>query len=216
MKSIKLLIDKDKFITIREIVSKLNDQFKKKFSNSLIYTVIVKQLGYSYKKISEKLYSKNVSELLKRKKEFKETHKDYKNIICIDETYVHSNIYKKYGWSKKGVRLEHYVKSNPIKYSIIVAISSNGIEHHKILKENVKRDTYLHFITELSKMHTGKKFLMDNVSFHKCKEIKDIIEKTKNEILFIPPYSPELNPIVPREPSRFAPKKRYSQCLKPK
>jgi len=164
MESIKLLIDNDKFITIREIVNKLNDQFKKKFSNSLVYAVIVRQLGYSYKKVSEKLYSKNVSELLKRKKKFKKTHKDYKNIICIDETYIHSNIHMKYGWSKKGVRLEHYVK-----YSIIVAISRNGIEHHKIFKENVKKDTYLQFITELAKMHTGKKFLMDNDSFHKCK-----------------------------------------------
>lgn len=36
---------------------------------------------------------------------------------------------------------------------------------------------------------------MDNVSFHKCKEIRETIEKTNNEILFIPPYSPELNPI---------------------
>ena len=208
------MIDNNKFITVREIVSKLIVQFKQKYSNSLVYTAIVKQLGYSYKKISEKLYSKNISELLKRKKEFKEAHKDYKNIICIDETYVHSNIYKKYGWSKKGERIEHYIKSNPIKYSIIVAISCSGIEHHKILKENANKVTYLEFITKLSKMHTGKQFLMDNVSFHKCKEIKDTIEKTNNEILFIPPYSPELNPIVPREPSRFAPKKKYFQCLK--
>lgn len=195
VQSVKLFIDKNKFIIIREIAKKLNYQFKINFSNSLVYTIIIKQLEYSYKKVSEKLYSSNLSELLKRKKEFKDRHKNYKNIICIDETFVYSNIYKKYGWSKKGDRLCHYIKSNPIKYSIILAISCFGIEHYKLLNENVNKHSYLQFITKLSKKHTGKKFLMDNVSFHKCKEIKDVIIKYKNEILFIPPYSPELNPI---------------------
>ena len=36
---------------------------------------------------------------------------------------------------------------------------------------------------------------MDNVSFHKSKDVIDIIDKTTNEAIFIPPYSPELNPI---------------------
>jgi transposase len=36
---------------------------------------------------------------------------------------------------------------------------------------------------------------MDNVSFHKSKEIKELILKSKNKIIYIPPYSPEYNPI---------------------
>lgn len=36
---------------------------------------------------------------------------------------------------------------------------------------------------------------MDNINFHKSKNIIEIIKKSNNEILFIPPYSPEFNPI---------------------
>ena len=36
---------------------------------------------------------------------------------------------------------------------------------------------------------------MDNVSFHKGKKTKDLIEKTGARLLFLPPYSPDLNPI---------------------
>ena len=36
---------------------------------------------------------------------------------------------------------------------------------------------------------------MDNVSFHKSKRIKELIEGSNNKILFIPPYSPDFNPI---------------------
>ena len=37
--------------------------------------------------------------------------------------------------------------------------------------------------------------VMDNVSFHKGKKTKDLIEKTGARLLFLPPYSPDLNPI---------------------
>ena len=36
---------------------------------------------------------------------------------------------------------------------------------------------------------------MDNASFHSKKHLKGIAEKHKIELIFLPPYSPELNPI---------------------
>ena len=65
--------------------------------------------------------------------------------------YVYSNIHSKYGWGPKGERIEYFVKSNPIKYSIIVAISTNGIEHHMISKQNINKKSYLKFIKKLCK-----------------------------------------------------------------
>jgi len=195
IKFIKSLLISDKFISLLNIRSQLLLKFKKSFSSSFIYTIIVKKLNYSYKKISKKTYSKNIKELLKLKKKFIRSNKNYSNIISIDETYVHSNIHNNYGWSLKGKPLIHFVKSNPIKYTIIVAISCNGNEHYTILNKNANTDSYKEFITQLSLKFSNKKFLMDNVSFHKSSIIKNIIENSSNEILFIPPYSPELNPI---------------------
>lgn len=36
---------------------------------------------------------------------------------------------------------------------------------------------------------------MDNVAFHKSKRILELVTKSRNTILFIPPYSPDFNPI---------------------
>ena len=36
---------------------------------------------------------------------------------------------------------------------------------------------------------------MDNVSFHKSKRIIELVKSTNNKLLFIPPYSPDFNPI---------------------
>lgn len=37
--------------------------------------------------------------------------------------------------------------------------------------------------------------IMDNASFHKSKRTKDLIESVKCKVVFLPPYSPDLNPI---------------------
>jgi transposase len=36
---------------------------------------------------------------------------------------------------------------------------------------------------------------MDNASFHKAPIIRDLIEKEGCQLIYLPPYSPELNPI---------------------
>ncbi|OQK18626.1 hypothetical protein AU255_12685 [Methyloprofundus sedimenti] len=36
---------------------------------------------------------------------------------------------------------------------------------------------------------------MDNASVHKVDEIKDLIQKTGAKLIYLPPYSPDLNPI---------------------
>ena len=37
--------------------------------------------------------------------------------------------------------------------------------------------------------------ILDNAAFHKGKDIKELIEKSGNKIKYLPPYSPDLNPI---------------------
>ena len=37
--------------------------------------------------------------------------------------------------------------------------------------------------------------IMDNASFHKSKRTKDLIESVRCKVVFLPPYSPDLNPI---------------------
>jgi len=49
------------------------------------------------------------------------------------------------------------------------------------------------FLTQ--ELRAGQVVVMDNASFHKSKKIKDLIESVGCELVFLPPYSPDLNPI---------------------
>ena len=63
---------------------------------------------------------KSVSELAKLQTKFKTNIDkiDKNKLICIDETYIHSNFTTNYAWSKRGTLAIHNKKTNPKKYSI--------------------------------------------------------------------------------------------------
>ena len=195
IKHIKNLLHSDNYLTIDKIKKNINDKFNCTYSKSYIYNLITNDLNYSYKKVSKKIYSKNICNLIKKQKKFKKSIKKYDNIIAIDETYIHSNNSPNYGWSIKGKPLVKFIKSNPIKYSIIMAISSKKVVDYKISRSNIETNSFYDFINKLNNKYNNKIFLMDNVRFHKAKKITNLFENSTNKLLFIPPYSPQLNPI---------------------
>lgn len=194
---IKTIIDNNKFITVKSIKNKIKHKFKFVLSLSFIYNLITKTLKYSYKKINNKLYNKSIHILKQKQKKFLKTIKniDINKIVCIDETYFHSNNSKKYGWSQIGTRIVHYKKSNPIKYSVLMSITNKQIVNYEIHSCNINTNIFYNYMVCLNDIFKNHYFLMDNVSFHKSKIIKNIFNNSTNKLLFIPPYSPELNPI---------------------
>jgi transposase len=196
--TIKKYLDNNKFITLIQIRKKLSNKLNKLFSVSFIYTIIKKTLKYSYKKINKKLVPKSLKYLQHKRKEFIKNIKniDQNKIICLDESYMYSNHIVNYGWTKIGEPLIHQIKANPIKYSIIMAITNKKIIKTEIYNHNINTKTFLSFMIQLNNLFKDHYFLMDNVSFHKTKGIVELFSNSTNKLLYIPPYSPEFNPIV--------------------
>jgi putative transposase len=194
---IKTLIDNDPFITLIKIVKQLHKKFKREYSKTFVHTIIHKRLNYSYKKTTRKLYNKSIGDLTDKQKMFIENIKniDENKIICIDETYLHTNYTKRYGWCHRGSRLVEYKQVNPVKYSILTAISNKKVIKFEIYKQNVNKNIFEKFMIYLNRKYKNHYFLMDNVVFHKTKNITDIFTNSTNKLLYIPPYSPQFNPI---------------------
>ena len=47
----------------------------------------------------------------------------------------------------------------------------------------------------IKELKPGQYVVLDNASFHKSKKIKELIESVDCKVIFLPPYSPDLNPI---------------------
>jgi transposase len=83
------------------------------------------------------------------------------------------------------------------KYSIMSAISSEKIVTSLYCEDSIDGNIFENFIEQclvpqLKPMH---KLIMDNVPFHKIKSVEKMIQATGAEIIYLPPYSPDLSPI---------------------
>jgi transposase len=108
---------------------------------------------------------------------------------------------KERGWCKRGERL-FAEKSGNRKGKRITVIGA--LRHHfKLLapvyfEGNTDTEGFNYWIKEhlLPEIAGQKKvIIMDNAAFHKSKTTRDLIEVAGHQILFLPPYSPDLNPI---------------------
>ena len=193
-------LNQNPFQTLHMIKVKILSKFNISISIKTVSNYM-KIIGYSKKKIVRRLYNtKSLKEhLLKRKtmkKFLKKTNKD--DIVCIDECSINRELYAKSGWCLKSKPLEKHIKLKelPKNHSLIMAISNKSVLQYKLYKQQaINTDLYYLFIEELVKGFQNKYILMDNVSFHKSKRILELITKSNNKILFIPPYSPDFNPI---------------------
>jgi len=81
--------------------------------------------------------------------------------------------------------------------TILGAMSLNGMIATMTIEEPTDTDIFLAYIEHLlyPVLKPGDVVVMDNLSAHKAPAVREWIEKAAAELLYLPPYSPDLNPI---------------------
>ncbi len=99
-----------------------------------------------------------------------------------------------HGWFKKGTRTRVKIKLGRHNFYLYSAVNPENGESSSLLAPNVNTDCMNVFLEQMSQyLRTRKAFLvMDCASWHKSKNLK----VPKNiEIIYLPPYLPEFNPV---------------------
>jgi transposase len=80
---------------------------------------------------------------------------------------------------------------------ILSALSLRGILASMIVPGSTDSDVFLAYVEEVlaPKLWPGAVVLMDNLSPHKSSGVREAIEEAGARLLYLPPYSPDLNPI---------------------
>jgi transposase len=81
--------------------------------------------------------------------------------------------------------------------TILGAMSLRGIVASMTIEEATDGDIFLAYVEHIlcPALRPGDVVVMDNLSSHKIKGVRELIEKVGAEVLYLPPYSPDLNPI---------------------
>jgi transposase len=103
-----------------------------------------------------------------------------------------------YGRAAPGQRVLDQVPGDPGgNVSTIGALSLDGMRTGLSVPGAIDGDTMLFFVEELlvPTLNRGDLVVMDNNPIHKLEDIEDALEAAGAWVLFLPPYSPDLNPI---------------------
>ena len=118
--------------------------------------------------------------------------------IYIDETGVSTKMTRSHGRSKRGERLDMaFPHGRRLNFTCVAAITDEKILSSWTFKGAMNTDLFVKWIVDdlSKKLKPGDVLVMDNLSVHKTKRVRDALEKIGVRILFLPPYSPDFNPI---------------------
>lgn len=200
--AIKLYLYENPTHSANQVKNFLNVKHNISVSRQLIQIAISKRINLSFKKSKKRGQDLSDSKEFKiRKREFvRELNKVANSgtpIVSIDESGVDQRPKAVYGYSPVGSPLilcSPKVNIPHVRTSVLMAISSTGIEQHELTNISITSEIFKDFILKLP-FQKGTTLLMDNHSMHDTEHVKHAIKSKGYNVIFTPPYSPELNPI---------------------
>ena len=119
-------------------------------------------------------------------------------LVFVDECGTHTSLAPRYGWAPKGQRSRMKVARNwGTNITLLASISREGIGPSLAVEGPTTREVFEAYLERIlaPSLKPGQLVVMDNLSSHKGGRVRELIEGRGCELLYLPPYSPELNPI---------------------
>lgn len=123
---------------------------------------------------------------------------DSAKLVFIDETWAKTNMTRLRGRAPRGQRLIEKVPHGHWKTTtLIAALDDQGMRCATTVDGAVNGDVFTAFVEQVlvPTLTPGDKVIMDNLSAHKVSGVREAIEAVGAEVIYLPPYSPDLNPI---------------------
>ena len=136
-----------------------------------------------------------------RKRTFWKKHQasvDPRRLVFIDETWTKTNMAPIRGWAPRGQRLNAKVPHGHWQtMTFIAALRCDRISAPWVMEGPINGELFTLYVeTQLAPtLAKGDIVILDNLGSHKGKKARNIIRATGAHLLFLPPYSPDLNPI---------------------
>lgn len=119
-------------------------------------------------------------------------------LVFLDESGVNRALSRLYAWSKRGTRAYgHAPAGRGPNVTLIAAISLEGLLAPMQVEAATDGDVFLAYLDQVlcPVLRAGQVVLMDNLPAHKVSGVRERIESVGAELLYLPCYSPEYNPV---------------------
>jgi transposase len=121
-----------------------------------------------------------------------------KRLVFVDEMGANTSLSSLRAWSKRGERAHCSVPRNRgPNTTLLTSMSAEGMGPSLAVEGATTRPVFETYVEKvlLRSLRRGQIVVMDNLTAHKGDRIRELIESAGCELLYLPPYSPDLNPI---------------------
>lgn len=123
---------------------------------------------------------------------------DPKRLVFIDETWATTNMSRRYGRSHRGRRLVAKVPHGHwMTTTFVAALRHDGLAAPTVVDGAMNGATFLAYVEQqlVPTLKQDDLVVLDNLSAHKVAGVREAIEAAGAKIVYLPPYSPDFNPI---------------------
>lgn len=125
-------------------------------------------------------------------------HLDPERLVFIDETWIKTNMTPIRGWGPKGKRLRAFAPHGHWRtLTFLGALRSDRLTAPCVFDGPINGECFRAYVEQqlLAVLKPGDIVIMDNLGSHKAAAVRQIIRTAGAKLWFLPPYSPDLNPI---------------------
>lgn len=119
-------------------------------------------------------------------------------MVFIDETWATTNMTRRYGRAPRGQRLVAAVPHGHWKTSTFVAgLRTSGLTAPLVIDGAMNGDIFRAYVEQVlaPTLQPGDVVILDNLASHKVAGVREAVEARAATLVYLPPYSPDLNPI---------------------
>lgn len=123
---------------------------------------------------------------------------DPRRLVFIDETWIKTNMAPLRGWGPRGKRLRGFAPHGHWRtLTFLAALRCDGLTAPCVFDGPINGECFRAYVDQIlvPTLKPGDIVVMDNLGSHKSKAVRDAIRTAGARLWFLPPYSPDLNPI---------------------
>ena len=141
--------------------------------------------------------------------------RDMRQYVFLDECGVTTDLLRRYGRSLRGTRLrDHAPFGHWDTHTVVAALRVDGLGAPAVFDGPIDNPTFLAYVEQVlvPSLRVGDVVVLDNLAVHKQPDVRLAIERAGAQLRFLPPYSPDFNPIE----LAFAKLKAFLRAARPR